>query len=152
MQTKSVNTEIAEIKVSYTSKLKFSEMPTVTTSAEAALLLRKVWSDTMQLREEFYLLLLNRANKVIGYFLASQGGTSATIVDPKLIFPMALKCNANGLILAHNHPSGNLKPSEEDRKLTKKLVECGKLLDISVLDHLILTTEAYTSFADEGWI
>jgi DNA repair protein RadC len=102
------------------------------------------------LREEFYILLLNRANRIYGYYLLSQGGTSGTVVDPKLIFSIALKCNAHGIILAHNHPSGNTKPSEADIQITKKVKEGGKLLEIDVLDHIILTSDSYLSFADEG--
>jgi DNA repair protein RadC len=104
----------------------------------------------MELKEEFYILLLNRANRVKGWYKVSEGGTAGTVVDPKLIFSTALKCHASSIILSHNHPSGNVKPSEEDLKLTKKLTEGGKLLEIAVLDHLILTSEEYLSFADEG--
>lgn len=104
----------------------------------------------MEFREECYMLLLNRANQVLGWFRVSEGGVAGTILDPRLIFGIALKCNAVGVILAHNHPSGNLKPSGADISQTKRLVEGGKLLEISVLDHLILTSEGYYSFADEG--
>jgi DNA repair protein RadC len=106
--------------------------------------------ETVELREEFKVIFLNRANKVLGYFNVSQGGVAGTVADPKLIFVSALKALATGIILVHNHPSGNLKPSQQDIDLTKKIKEGGRLLDISVLDHVIYTVEGYYSFADEG--
>ncbi|MGN7202691.1 RadC family protein [Pedobacter sp. SAFR-022] len=102
--------------------------------------------------EEFWMLLLNRANHVKSKHLVSKGGQSGTVADPKIIFKTALEHQAAYIILAHNHPSGNLKPSAEDIKLTKKLVEAGKLLDLLVVDHLILADHSYYSFCDEGLI
>jgi len=102
--------------------------------------------------EVFSILLLSRSNKCIGFVKISEGGITATVVDQRLIFQVALKTNAVGIILAHNHPSGNLKPSEADVMLTRKIREGAKLLDIQVLDHLILTSEGYYSFADEGML
>lgn len=104
----------------------------------------------MEIREEFNILLLNRANHVIGGFNVSVGGTSATVIDSVLIFSVALKCNACGIILCYNHPSGNLNPSDADLNLTTKLQEGGKILEVQILDHIILTSETYYSFADEG--
>lgn len=100
--------------------------------------------------EEFWLLLLNRANKVLKKQNISQGGISGTVADPKLIFNHALNQLASGIILVHNHPSGNIKPSEADKRLTKQLHEAGKLLEIAVLDHIIFTDNNYFSFADEN--
>jgi len=97
-------------------------------------------------------ILLNRANRVIGIFNLSTGGTVGTVAEPKLVFASSILRNASSIILAHNHPSGNLKPSTADTELTKKMKEAGKLLDIPVLDHLIVTSEGYYSFADEGII
>ncbi|MEX0881982.1 MAG: DNA repair protein RadC, partial [Cyclobacteriaceae bacterium] len=102
--------------------------------------------------EFFFVLFLNRNNLVIKKQLISQGGTSATIADPKLIFKYAMESLANALILVHNHPSGNLKPSDADVNLTKKLCLVGKNLDLPVLDHVIFTDLGYFSFADEGMI
>ena len=102
--------------------------------------------------EHFYILLLNRAQQVIKKQLISQGGTSGTVADPKLIFKHALDNMANGIILIHNHPSGNLKPSHADITLTKKLVEVGKNLELLVLDHVIFADVGYFSFADEAMI
>ncbi len=100
--------------------------------------------------EEFWILLLDRANKVIKKISVSEGGISGTIVDQKKILKLAVDAQATSLILAHNHPSGNLNPSEADKELTKKLKQSAALLDLSVLDHLIIGDEKYFSFADEG--
>ncbi len=145
-----INNQLSEIKVSYTNPKSISKRERISSSNEAAEMLRKIWSDQIELREEFVILLLNRANHVIGWFNVSMGGVASTVVDPKVIFSVALKCNASGIILAHNHPSGNLNPSEADLNLTKKLKNGGQILEIQILDHIILTTESYFSFADEG--
>jgi len=100
--------------------------------------------------EAFYVILLDRANKVLRKLNISNGGVSGTVVDPKKIFKLALDHNASSIILAHNHPSNNLKPSDNDIKLTKKLQHAGKALDIPVLDHVIVGNDNYYSFADEG--
>ena len=100
--------------------------------------------------EAFWILLLNRANRVIRKMSISEGGISGTVADPKKIFKMALEFNASSVILCHNHPSGNIQPSEADIKLTHKMKEAGVLLDLPVLDHLVIGGNAYYSFADEG--
>jgi DNA repair protein RadC len=100
--------------------------------------------------EEFWVLYLNRANKVIEKFALSRGGVSGTVADSKIIYKRALEILASSVILVHNHPSGNLKPSQQDITLTKQLKEAGKLLDINVLDHVIISEQGYYSFADEG--
>ena len=100
--------------------------------------------------EQFAILLLNRANEVLGVYKVSSGGITDTVADPKQIFTAALKANACSLVLSHNHPSGNLKPSKQDEELTRKIKEAGSYLDIKVLDHIIVTSETYYSFADEG--
>ena len=102
--------------------------------------------------EEFWVMLLNRANKVIDTKLVGRGGVSSTVVDSKVIFSFALESLASGIILAHNHPSGNLKPSNSDIRLTKKLVDAGKIMEVPVLDHIIVGDNDYFSFADEGLI
>jgi len=102
--------------------------------------------------ECFWVLLLNRANRVIRKINISEGGISGTVADPKKIYKMALDHNASSIILCHNHPSGNTQPSEADIRLTRKLKDAGLLLDLPVLDHLIIGGEAYFSFADEGMI
>lgn len=100
--------------------------------------------------EEFWILLLNRANRVMGREKISLGGVAGTVVDAKVVFRKAIEGLASSIILCHNHPSGNLRPSQADIDLTKKLVQAGKTLDVVVLDHLIVTDEGYYSFADEG--
>lgn len=102
--------------------------------------------------EEFWIVLLNRANKIISKHLISKGGQAGTVADPKIIFQTALENHAAAIMLAHNHPSGNLKPSQADLDLTRKLKSAGLLLDIAVLDHLIIANNVYYSFADEGVI
>ncbi len=144
------DSKMSEIEVTYKNNKKYQEMPQIKCSADVNELLRSVWSNRMEHVEEFVLLCLNRANKLLGWIKVSSGGVTGCLVDPKVIYQVALKVNACGLILAHNHPSGNKTPSESDRALTKKLKGAGKVLDIPVLDHIILTAEDYFSFADEG--
>ena len=100
--------------------------------------------------EEFWILLLSRNLKVIGKELVSKGGLAGTVADPKVIFHIALQYQASSIILAHNHPSGNKKPNQQDLELTKNLRVSGKMLEINVFDHIILTDDDYYSFADEG--
>ncbi|GAB4028973.1 RadC family protein [Spirosoma gilvum] len=100
--------------------------------------------------EEFWILLMNRANEILRPVQISSGGISGTVADPKIIFKQALEHLASSIILFHNHPSGNLMPSQADKDLTRKLKDAGRILDIPVLDHLIFTDKAYYSFADEG--
>ena len=145
--------KIAEIELVYKTKVKASQRPQVTSSKEVYQILLQCWDENkIEFVEQFKVLLLNRAGRILGIYEVSSGGVSGTVADPKLIFSAALKANASSLILAHNHPSGNTKPSEADRQLTRKVKEGGKLLDITVLDHIIVTTEGYRSLADEGEI
>ncbi len=124
--------------------------PKITCSKDAYALLR---SDLMDLKhEEFWILLLNRNHQVIRKCHISRGGVSGTVVDPKIIFKQALTHLSCAMIVAHNHPSGHLKPSKADITLTEKLRKAGQLMEIPVLDHLILTNEGYLSFADENLI
>ena len=100
--------------------------------------------------EAFYILLLNRANRIIREVQISEGGFSGTVADPKKIFKIALEHGASSIILCHNHPSGNIQPSDADIKLTQKLKSAGEMLDLPVIDHIIIGEENYYSFADEG--
>ena len=144
---------INELAITYSRK-EISQN-SIKNSAAVYNLIKEIYSNTqseIELKEYFFMILLNRANKVIGYYKLSEGGISGTVVDLRLAFGTALKGLASGIIITHNHPSGNLSPSEEDKRLTKKFVEAGKLLDIAVLDHLIVTNNGYYSFADERLI
>lgn len=152
MQETLITSNLSEIKIAYSTKVKFKDMQKITSSRDCESVLRNIWSPQLELREEFYLLLLNRANKVVGWHCISQGGLDSTVADIRIIFSITLKCVACGIIVAHNHPSGNLKPSETDIALTRKIKEAGKLLDITLFDHLILSNEGYYSFADEGML
>ena len=143
---------VSEVELTYKSKVKASERPQITSSRNSYDILLHNWSDQLEWIEEFNILMLNRANRVLGFYNVSKGGQTGTVVDAKVVFAAALKCKANYLILSHNHPSGALNPSLADIQLTKKLVAGGKLLDIKVLDHLIITPYGYYSFADEGRI
>ncbi len=143
--------QVAEINVTYRPKFKASERPKVGSSKDLYSILFNNWDlNKIELQEQFKIVLLNRANKVLGIYEISTGGMSGTVADPKLIFATALKACASSIILSHNHPSGNLKPSSADLQLTQKIVKGGEMLDIAVLDHIILTSEGYYSFADEG--
>lgn len=124
--------------------------PKITSSKDAYEQIRSYLMDLPH--EEFWILLLTRSNEVIRPVQISQGGISGTVADPKIIFKSALEHLASSMILVHNHPSGNLKPSEADKELTRRLVTSGKLLDIPVLDHLIVSELGYLSFADEGML
>ena len=150
-EEKSLLTQIAEIQVSYHPHFRATERPQITQSKDAYSILIDNWdNDTIELKEHFKVLLLNRANRVLGVYEVSSGGMAGTVVDPKLIFGIALKAGASYLVLSHNHPSGNLKPSTEDINITKKLEAAGKLLDLLIIDHLIVTSTGYLSFQDEG--
>ena len=126
------------------------DKPKVASSREAFDLLKEHLMDLPH--EEFWVLLMNRANKVIKKRRVSEGGVSGTVADPKIIFKLALDELASGVIVAHNHPSGNLTASQSDIELTRKLKEAGKFLEIQLLDHLIIAGKNYYSFADDGLI
>jgi len=146
-----VNYQVAEIELIYKSKVKPSERPQVNTSRDGYNVFLKSWDENkIELVEEFKILLLNRNNKVLAIYELSTGGISGTIADPRLVFTAALKANAVSIVLCHNHPSGNLRPSKQDEDLTQKFKCAGQFLDIKVLDHIIITAESYYSFADEG--
>lgn len=143
--------QVAEIQLSYKTKVKPSERPKINSSKDAYNILLQTWDDNkIEFVEQFKVLLINRANRVLGIVDISTGGLTGTVADPKIIFASALKANACSLILAHNHPSGNRHPSQADIDLSRKVREGGKLLEIQVLDHIIVTIEGFTSMSDEG--
>lgn len=144
---------VSEVELIYRSKIKASQRPKVSRSREAYELLLKHWDkDKIELMEQFKVIFLNRGHRVMGIYDISTGGITGTVADPRLIFTAALKINACELILAHNHPSGNLTPSEADKLMTSKLASAAKFLDMHVFDHIIVTPESYFSFADEGLV
>lgn len=124
------------------------ETPVITNSRDVALYLQQLFQDHRH--EVFVVLFLNRANKIRHSEIISSGGITGTVADPRIIMKKAIEQEAVALILSHNHPSGNLRPSRADEELTYKIREAAKLLDIKVMDHIIVSTEGYFSFADEG--
>ncbi|NOS91213.1 MAG: JAB domain-containing protein [Cyclobacteriaceae bacterium] len=153
METQFDLSNIAEVQLSYVTKVKPSERPKIQTSRDSFEILRNTWNaDTMELREEMKVMLLNHGHRLLGIYKLSEGGVAGTVADPKLIFAAAIKSNSSSIILAHNHPSGNLQPSQADIQLTKRCKEIGKMLDLVVLDHIIITADAYYSFADDGML
>lgn len=142
---------VAEVELTYKSKVKASDRPKISSSREAAELFKGLWNEhKIDFVEQFKILLLNRANRVLGIVDISTGGVTGTVADPRLVLVAALKSNSCGIIISHNHPSGNLKPSRADEELTQKIKQAAKFLDISLLDHIIITSEGHFSFADEG--
>ena len=144
---------VSEIDVVYKRKtnVKVSERPLIQSSSDAYEVFLHYWNDgKIELIEEFKVLFLNRSNRVHQIFSVSSGVLTGTVADPRLILAAALKVGAISLILAHNHPSGGIKPSKADEELTQKIKGGAAFMDIKVLDHVILTSETYFSFADEG--
>lgn len=144
---------VAEIEIVYRKKTncKISERPQVTRTQDCYDIFMHYWNlDTIDLFEECKVLYLNRGNRAIQLLDVSKGGITGTIVDPRLILAVAVKIAACAIVLAHNHPSGNLKPSRADELLTEKIKYAAAVHDIRIIDHLVITRDAYFSFADEG--
>lgn len=142
---------VSEIELIYKSKVKASERPVITSSHSAWQLAAENWDDNkIEFIEQFKVMLLSQSNKVLGIYEISSGGISGTVVDIRLLFSAALQAAAVGIILIHNHPSGRTSPSDADRTITSEIVQAGKLFDIKVLDHLIITPDSYFSYADNG--
>lgn len=142
--------QVTEISVTYQSKVKPSQRVKISRSSDAYDLLLASWDDTLELYESFKVVMLNKANKVLGISLIGNGGVSGCVVDPKRVFATALLSGCSSIILCHNHPSGQKQPSTADLKITEKIKNAGVFLEISVLDHIILTAEGFYSFADDG--
>ena len=140
---------IAEVQISYSSHVKAKDRMKVTGSKDAADAFRIFWPAYDHI-EFSYLLMLNRQNQILGYHQLSKGGMTGAVVDVRVIFQVALKASCTSILIAHNHPSGNLEASDADRKITRQIKEAGVILDIPLLDHLIMTTDSYYSMADEG--
>ena len=140
---------IGEVELSY--KPKFRSLHKVICSEDAYRYLLSTYREgTICYKEYFKVLFLNQANQIIGYTLISEGGITETCADVRVILQAALLTNSVAIILAHNHPSGNLKPSKQDMEITKQVKDTAQLMRIKVLDHLVLTDAGYYSFADEG--
>jgi len=146
--------KVSEIDLIYKTRVKASERPKINNSKDVANIMFVTWNpDTIEHIEEFKILLLNRSNKVLGIKHVAKGGISGTVTDVRIIMQTAIKANASGIIACHNHPSGNLNPSEADTKITNKIKEAGSIMDIQLLDHVIITPDKdYFSFADNGLI
>ena len=141
---------ITEIELSYKNEIPLHHRPQLLSNEDAANFLQNIWNDNFSFQEEFNIVYLNRNNRVLGVFNLAKGTVSNCIVDIKLAFVTAIKANCSSLIFAHNHPSGNKKPSISDIALTEKFEEVGKLLDINIVDHIILTPDGeFFSFALE---
>lgn len=146
-----IDYKVGEVKLSY--KPKFKNQQKVTCSEDAyRYMLSTYKKETICYKEYFKVLFLNQANQILGYTLISEGGITETCADVRLIMQAALLTNSIALILAHNHPSGNLKPSRQDMEITKQVRDAALLMRIKVLDHIILTDTKYYSFADEGML
>jgi DNA repair protein RadC len=144
---------VSEIDIVYKKKVscKVSERPVIKSSSDGYKICLHYWNqDKIDLLEEFKVLFLSKSNRVLQILPLSQGGITGTVADPRLILAAAVKIGACSMILVHNHPSGNLKPSKADEELTFKIRAAARYFDINVLDHLIITSEGYYSFGDEG--
>lgn len=151
MQPFKIN-HLAEISLSYQNKVATKDRPKITSSQSAYELLHRAWDkDKIELQEQFFILLLNNSNHVLGRVHLSSGGTTGTFIDLKYIVVAIAKTNASGVILAHNHPSGKLEPSGSDKYITRKISEVCKLIGSPVLDHIIVTPhDGYFSFSDNN--
>lgn len=145
--------QASEMQLIYKTKVKASDRPKVTKSEDVYQLLKAHYDDNLiELREEFMVLLLNRANCVLGHIPISTGVTSGALVDVKFIVSAACLANSTSVIISHNHPSGNKKPSDADLNLTQKIKKALNLVDVCLLDHIIVTKEGYFSLGDEGYL
>lgn len=142
--------QVSELQITYRTHIQPADRPHISSSQDAENVFRAHWSEDIELVEEFNMLFLNKTNQVIGFLNLSKGGMSGTVVDVKLVFAAALKALASSIIVAHNHPSSCLIPSQADIDLTRRLKQAGGLLDLPLYDHLILSPYGYFSFADEG--
>ena len=142
---------VNEIKLSYSRKGNCER--SITSSRDAMEVFREHFdADELDYRESFFALYLNQANKVLGIKKISECGISSALVDVRIVLQAALLCNASGIIVAHNHPSGNLTPSTADIKITAQIKEASKIMSMALLDHIILTSDSYYSFADDAML
>lgn len=142
---------MSEIEITYRNPVPLAQRVKINSPYSASELFQEHWDrDKIELVEQFKVMMLDNGNACLGISTMSSGGITACPVDVRLIFATALKCRATSVLLAHNHPSGNCKFSSPDIELTRRLCEAGRILDISVLDHLLITAESYRSMSEEG--
>jgi DNA repair protein RadC len=145
--------KLTEVTLVYKSKIKPTQRQSISSSVDAALFLKKVWSEQMEIQEEFLIMGLDSSNKVLGWMKLTSGDIESTIFTPRMIFQVALSMNAVGIIISHNHTSGDIEPSEADIEATRKVVRVGQEMNVRILDHIIIGPEdKYFSFADGGLI
>ena len=142
--------EIAEVSISYKAGIHTANRNKIGSSHCVYEIAKEVAKEHMEHHECMYIMMLNNSNKVLGVAKLSQGGITGTLVDIRIMFQNLIKANATAFIMVHNHPSGTLRPSEADKHITKKAKSAAEMMDIKLLDHLIITSESYFSFADEG--
>ncbi len=145
-------TDVPRVRLTYNGLVQTKNRVKITQVWETERVFRRLFNGDLEHIESMWMLAINRANEILGAFEVSRGGVAGTVCDPKVVFQFALLTNASGIILAHNHPSGNLTPSQADIDLTKKVKKGAALLEMKLLDHLIITAEHYYSFASEGQI
>lgn len=145
--------KVAEVQLSYKPHFKAQERPQISTSEQAYRVMLDNWDmNLISFIEQAKMILLNRNNRVLGIVNLSTGGGGSTVIDSRVLFSIALKATATSIILCHNHPSGNLKPSHEDVRLTERIKQAGKILEIEVHDHLIISENHYLSMAEEAYM
>ena len=144
--------KIPQYKIVASERIAARERPQITNSRDAHQVLMPFFEEHMDIREVSYAIILNRTSRVLGVYMVSMGSTSSTIMCPKSIAHACILANGTSIIVSHNHPSGDLRPSQQDTTHTKRLKDALKLLDITLLDHVILTYDGYYSFADEGML
>jgi len=145
--------KVTEVELIYRNKVPASQRPLIQCSSDAYKILIKNWDlNRIELLEQFKIVLLDRRNACIGISEISTGGMTECIADPRIVFSTALKARAAYIILSHNHPSGNMKPSKQDFALTERMITGGRIVGVEVIEHMIVAPETYYSFADEGII
>lgn len=139
-----------EMSLTYRNTQRPEERTAITASSDAYFFLKPYYGMDIELKEKSFAVYVNQSNQVIGVYKISEGGLCSTVIDIRLVLSIGLQTLATGIIIAHNHPSGHLRPSSADREITKKIKQAASLVDIRLLDHIIMSDYSYYSFADEG--
>lgn len=151
IQINEIKNKVTEVNVTYANKIPAKLRMKISNSRDAAEILTALYDEgVMDYIEQFHVLLMNKANQVLGHKCVAIGSQTGSVVPLQVILQIAIKGNASAIIIAHNHPSGNMQPSEADIKVTRKIKEAAATMDIALLDHVILCSEKHYSFADEG--